>query len=96
MMVNLSVFLKVPFVISGRYDGLIRYRKNSHHCPVFCKWFLDTDPKVGTIRFSTECQYVTTEIDIGMFYSFFYKIILYLICNIAFSDTTQINLCIRI
>ena len=75
MMVNLSIFLKVPFVISGRYDGLIRYRKNSHHCSVFCKWFLDTDPEVGTIRFSTECQYVTTEIDIGMFYSFFYKII---------------------
>ena len=48
MVVNFSVFLKVPFVIPGRYDGLIRYRKNGYNCPIFCKWFLDTDPEVGT------------------------------------------------
>ena len=67
VMIDLPVFLEIPFIDSGRHHRLIGNFQSCDCRVFFGKRLLDADTKWRTVYFGTDGDYISTQTDPGVF-----------------------------
>ena len=92
MVIESSVIgLKIALVNSGGNYRLIRYFYRGNGVPAFCKWFLNRDIIVGSVRFCPNGLYIAPKIDDRVFYTLILQILLHSVRDISFRDSAYID-----
>ena len=96
MMVNYAVFFKIAFINAGRNNRQIGNRQSQGNSAFRGKGFLDADSEGGAIRPAADGQHIAAQVDGGTFYALREEVVLHPVGNIAFGNTAQINLGLRV
>ena len=91
MVVDLSVFFKVPLVNTGRYHGLICDLHSCYGLLPVGKGLLDPHGKGGICRALANAEHVAAQIDDGAGNTLGFLIFLQTVGNLAFGDGSQIQ-----
>src|SRR5699024_8663525 len=96
MVIDGSVFFKIPLIIAGSHNRLISDLKSGENGPRLIKRSLQADPERRAVTAVPNGKHISSQVDKGMPDSLSFQIILQPVGNVALGDTSQIDLRIRI
>ena len=91
-----AVFVKVPFIVPGCYNGPVGDRNSSDGYAGFGEGFLDADAKICSIVPVSDSQHIAAQIDQRMFCAFTLQIVFQPVGDVAFGDPAQVDPCLRV